>query len=102
VTRTDERQTAGTFDVQLLRLAEFAHEGIAVFGRAEGVLHQAGRGRDAVAEICRHPSMAPKLSIAGILAALTADKTGANVAEVRRQAEQQFAAINLPTGICSE
>jgi DNA-binding MurR/RpiR family transcriptional regulator len=46
------------------------------------------------------PSMAPALSVAEILAALTADKTGANVAEVRRQVEQQFAAIDLPTGIC--
>jgi DNA-binding MurR/RpiR family transcriptional regulator len=46
------------------------------------------------------PSMAPALSVAEILAALTADKTGANVAEVRRQIEQQFAAIDLPTGIC--
>lgn len=46
------------------------------------------------------PSIAPALSVAEILAAMTADKTGANVAEVRKQAEQQFAAINRPTGIC--
>jgi DNA-binding MurR/RpiR family transcriptional regulator len=41
------------------------------------------------------PSMAPALSVAEILAALTADQTGANVAEVRRQAEQQFAVSDI-------
>jgi DNA-binding MurR/RpiR family transcriptional regulator len=40
-------------------------------------------------------SMAPALSVAEILAALTADRTGANVDEVRRQAEQQFAASDI-------
>ena len=42
------------------------------------------------------PSMAPALSVAEILAALTADKTGANVADLRKQAEQQFPALNHP------
>ena len=86
----------GTSDVQLLRLAEFAHEGIAVFGRAEDVRHQAARGRDAGGR-----DLSPSEHGAGAVgcrnpAAMTADKTGANVAELRRQAEQQFAVLNYP------
>ena len=47
------------------------------------------------------PTMAPALSVAEILAALTADETGANVDELRRREEQHVAAINpTPNGIC--
>lgn len=84
---------AGTSDVQLLRLAEFAHEA-SQFSDAQNVRHRAAPGRDAGGR-----DMSPSEHGAGTFGrrdpcGLTADETGASVNEVRSLEEQQFAVIH--------
>ncbi|MCG5480489.1 MAG: MurR/RpiR family transcriptional regulator [Ensifer alkalisoli] len=76
---------AAITDSKMSPLARFARETIVVSTNSQSFF----------------PTMAPALSVVEILAALTADRTGANVDEMRRREEQHVAATNpTPNGFC--